>query len=96
MYVSLHCHMLVCFLQKPRAANFINKIEVGMLCCAIYSNDNKWYRVVVKEVLPSRKVHTAHCTCTIHKHPMFHLENFSGGGGGIYYIKTKKNVYPLT
>ena len=44
------------FVQKPRAADFINKVEVGMLCCAVFSQDHRWYRALVKEIEDSKKV----------------------------------------
>ena len=42
--------------QKPRVADFVNKVEVGMLCCVCSAANRKWYRAVVKEVISPKKV----------------------------------------
>ena len=53
---SIFLHDFFHPLQKPRAADFITKVEVGMVCCALFSSYRKWYRVVIKETTPSKKV----------------------------------------
>ena len=60
LFLKLECgNFLYSFLYPPQEVGpdgFVSELREGLMCCALYKEEGKWYRVQVTKVINANRV----------------------------------------